>query len=182
MFTTVKTTAVAAITALSLAVTAAAPAEALGRNERNFLKGVAAAVIVGAIINDAQARDRAPAPQPVYRPRPQPQPTYRPHPQPDPYYRPHHDRDRHPASGRVIGSSNSIHATAAAQSFNNYPVSQRRAIQNRLRAFGYYSGRIDGAFGPGTYRAVLAYARDSGGERQLESRAGSFGIYDSLIY
>ena len=150
---------------------------------RNFLKGVAAAVIVGALINESQARTPAPAPQPVYRPRPVPQPDhYRPHPQPDPYYRPHHDRDRHPAGGRVIGSTNSVHATIAAQTFNSYPASQRRAIQSRLRSFGYYTGRIDGSFGPGTYRAVLAYARDSGGERQLASQAGSFGIYDSLIY
>ena len=59
---------------------------------------------------------------------------------------------------------------------------QRRAIQSRLRAFGYYNGRLDGAFGPGTYRAVVAYARDSGGERQLQTQAGAFGIYDSLIY
>ena len=182
MFTTVKTTAIATLTALSLAVTAAAPAEALGRNERNFLKGVAAAVIVGALINDAQGRTPAPAPQPVYRPRPQPDPFYRPQPQPDPYYRPHQDRDRHPAGGRVIGSSNAVHSSIAAQAFNSYSAPQRRAIQSRLRGFGYYNGRVDGAFGPGTYRAVLAYARDSGGEGQLQSSAGSFGIYDSLIY
>ncbi|MFN4155429.1 MAG: peptidoglycan-binding domain-containing protein [Paracoccaceae bacterium] len=191
MFTSFKTAAITTVTALSIAVTAAAPAEALGKNERNFLKGVAAAVIVGALINDAQAR--APQPQPVYRPQPQPQPVYRPQPQPQPQYRPypyeqpqHHARprqDHHQStSGRVIGANNSVHATIAAQSFNSYSAAQRRAIQSRLRAFGYYNGGIDAAFGPGTYRAVVAYARDTGGEHQLQTRAGSFGVYDSLIY
>lgn len=183
MFKSVKTAAVATVTALSIALTAAAPAQALGKNERNFLKGVAAAVIVGALINDANARAPQPQPQPVYRPHPQPQPGYRPHPQPQPDYgyRPRHD-DRHHTSGRVIGSSNSVHATIAAQSFNSYSAAQRRAIQSRLRAFGYYNGGLDASFGPGTYRAVVAYARDTGGERQLQSRAGSFGVYDSLLY
>ncbi|MFN3721864.1 MAG: peptidoglycan-binding protein [Paracoccaceae bacterium] len=193
MFKTARTSVIAAVTALSLAVTAAAPAQALGKNERNFIKGVAAAVIVGALINEAQARAPRPQPQPVYRPHPQPQPTYRPHPQPQPTYRPHPQpqphgqyrprQDHHQStSGRVIGSNNSVHATIAGQTFNNYSASQRRAIQSRLRAFGYYTGGIDGAFGPGTYRAVVAYARDSGGERQLQTRAGTFGVYDSLIY
>ena len=172
MLPTFKSAAIATVTALSVAITAAAPAQALGKNERNFLKGVAATVIIGALINDARARTPAPQPQPVYRPHPQPQPTYRPAPQYDP----------HPAGGRVIGSSTSVHATLAAQTFNTYSPAQRRAIQTRLRAFGYYTGGIDGAFGPATYRAVLAYARDSGGEAQLQSRAGTFGVYDSLIY
>ncbi|MDO8882336.1 MAG: peptidoglycan-binding domain-containing protein [Pseudotabrizicola sp.] len=181
MFKTAKTAAITAVTALSIAITAAAPAHALGKNERNFLKGVAATVIIGALINDAQARQ--PQPQPVYRPQPQPQPQYRPHPQPQPqhHYRPRQDH-HHSTSGRVIGSNASVHSTIAAQSFNSYSVAQRRAIQSRLRAFGYYNGGIDAAFGPGTYNAVVAYARDSGGERQLQTRAGTFGIYDSLIY
>jgi hypothetical protein len=172
MLPTFKSAAIATVTALSVAITAAAPAQALGKNERNFLKGVAATVIIGALINDARARTPAPQPQPVYRPHPQPQPTYRPAPHYDP----------HPAGGRVIGSSTSVHTTLAAQTFNTYSPAQRRAIQTRLRAFGYYTGGIDGAFGPATYRAVLAYARDSGGEAQLQSRAGNFGVYDSLIY
>ncbi|MFN4130948.1 MAG: peptidoglycan-binding domain-containing protein, partial [Paracoccaceae bacterium] len=169
MFTSFKTAAIATVTALSIAVTAAAPAQALGKNERNFIKGVAAAVIVGALINEAQARAQQPQPQPVYRPQPQPQPVYRPQPQPQPqyrpipqpqpqkYYRPRQDHHQS-TSGRVIGSNNSVHATVAAQSFNSYSAAERRAIQTRLRAFGYYTGGIDAAFGPGTYRAVVAYA------------------------
>ena len=182
MFRTAKTTAIATVTALSIALTAAAPAQALGKNERNFIKGVAAAVIVGALINEAQARAPQPQPQPVYRPQPQPQPHYRPEPhKPQHHYRPRQEH-HHSTSGRVIGSNTSVHATVAAQSFNSYSAAERRAIQNRLRAFGYYTGGIDAAFGPGTYRAVVAYARDTGGERQLQSRAGAYGVYDSLIY
>lgn len=183
MFKNAKTAAIATVTALSIAVTAAAPAQALGKNERNFLKGVAATVIIGTLLNEAQARAPRAQPQPVYRPQPQPQPQYRPYPQHQPQ---HHVRPRQDhyqsTSGRVIGSNNSVHATIAAQSFNSYSVAQRRAIQTRLRAFGYYTGGIDATFGPGTYRAVVAYARDSGGENQLQTRAGSFGVYDSLIY
>ncbi|MCU0899652.1 MAG: peptidoglycan-binding protein [Cypionkella sp.] len=172
MLPNLKTAALAAVTALSVAVTTAAPAQALGKNERNFLKGVAAAVIVGALIDNAQARQVAPQPQPVYRPQPQ--------------HQPHYDRQRydhhHSTSGRVIGSNSSVHATVAAQTFNTYSAAQRRTIQSRLRSFGYYTGGVDGAFGPGTYRAVVAYARDTGGERQLQTRAGTFGVYDSLLY
>lgn len=182
MFRTAKTTAIATVTALSIALTAAAPAQALGKNERNFIKGVAAAVIVGALINEAQARTPQPQPQPVYRPAPQPQPVYRPAPQQPPHhYRPRQDHHQS-TSGRVIGSNTSVHATVAAQSFNSYSAAERRAIQSRLRAFGYYTGAVDAAFGPATYRAVVAYARDTGGERQLQNRAGAFGVYDSLIY
>lgn len=164
MLPNLKTSAIAAVTALSLALTAAAPAQALGKNERNFLKGVAAALIVGAIVNDAQGRT-VPAPQPDYDHQPR--------------YDHRYDDRRH--GGRVVGSHNSVYATVAAQTFNSYSHHERRAIQSRLRAYGYYSGAVDGAFGPATYRAIVAYARDSGGERQLQTRAGSYGLYDSLI-
>ncbi len=169
-----KSTALAAVTALSVVLTTVAPAQALGKNERNFLKGVAAAVIVGALINDARART-VPAPQP------KPQPQYRPRPYQDDY-RPRPQYEEHRSSGRVIGSNQSVHTTIAAQAFNSYSVAQRRSIQTRLRSFGYYTGGIDGAFGPGTYRAVQAYARDSGGAAQLQTRAGTYGVFDSLIY
>lgn len=193
MFKSVKTAAITTVTALSLAVTAAAPAQALGKNERNFLKGVAATVIVGALLNEARAQSPQAQPQQVFRPQPQPQQHYRPHHPQDQHYRPHkphqqhsyrpHRNDHyHSTSGRVIGSNTSVHSTIAGQAFNSYSTAERRAIQSRLRAFGYYTGGIDGAFGPGTYRAVVAYARDTGGERQLQSRAGTFGIYDGLIY
>ncbi|MCF8485773.1 MAG: peptidoglycan-binding protein [Rhodobacteraceae bacterium] len=183
-FSVAKNTAIAAVTALSLALTAAAPAHALGKNERNFLKGVAATLIIGAIINDAQARSRpalAPQPQPHYGNRGH-RNEYR-----NDYRNEYRDeyrderRNEHRTTGRVIGTSTSIYATHAAQTFGRYSGNERRAIQRSLRAYGYYNGGIDGAFGPGTYNAVLAYARDTGGAHQVNSQAGSFGIYDSLI-
>lgn len=170
-FASAKTSAIATVTALSLALTAAAPAHALGKNERNFLKGVAATLIIGAIINDANARTQ-PAPAP------QPQPGYGHRPR----YDNHGHRNEHRTTGRVIGTSGSVYSTPAAQAFGRYSAAERRAIQRSLRAYGYYSGSIDGAFGPGTYNAVLAYARDTGGAHQIKSQAGSFGLYDSLIY
>ncbi len=188
MLPQIKSTAIAGLAALSLSLGAAAPAQALGKNERNFLKGVVATVIVGAILNDANKRAVA-APQPRYEPQYEPQyePRYEPQYTP-PRYEPQYEPRREPRyeprrdTGRVVGSSGSVNSTVAAQTFNSYSPAQRRAIQTRLRGYGYYTGGIDGAFGPGTYRAVTAYARDSGGANQLQNRAGAYGVYDGLIY
>ena len=35
-------------------------------------------------------------------------------------------------------------------------------LQKRLQALGYYSGEIDGQFGPGTRDAVVAFQRNNG--------------------
>ena len=52
-----KTAAITLVTALTLAVTSAAPAAAWGQREQDVLKGAAGALILKAIIDDAQ-RDR----------------------------------------------------------------------------------------------------------------------------
>jgi hypothetical protein len=57
-----------------------------------------------------------------------------------------------------------------------------KAIQRNLRAWGYYRGGIDGAFGPGTYNAVAAYARDEGASASLKSTSGAYGVYDGLLF
>lgn len=75
----------------------------------------------------------------------------------------------------------SIYSTPAARAFNSYSLSERKAIQRQLRAWGYYRGGIDGAFGPGTYNAVVAYARDAGAAGNLASTGGAYAIYDGLI-
>ena len=178
MLPKVTTAAIAGITALSLALGSAAPAQALGKNERNFLKGVAAALIVTTLLNQ-QRGHAAPAPLPR-------QPVHAPPPRQDwSHNAPHHyDPPRHTRpTGSVIGAPNhqSIHASHAARSFNSYAPSERRAIQSRLRAFGYYHGAIDGVFGPATLRAIQAYARDTGGESQLATIAGSYGVLDGLL-
>lgn len=166
-----KSKTIAAATALSLMLGAAAPAQALGRNERNFLKGVAAALIVGAIVNEGRkSRARAqPAPQPVYR-----QPTYR-----QPTYEP-------PVkTGRIIGKSSDygsgVNDTTAARVFNSYTRPERVAIQRELARFGYYNGTLDGAFGPRTHQAVYEFARTAGKQEALNSTSGAFGVYNALL-
>ena len=74
----------------------------------------------------------------------------------------------------------SIYGTPAARAFQNYSLSERKAIQRNLRAWGYYRGGIDGSFGPGTYNAVVAYARDEGAS--LRNTASAYGVYDGMIY
>lgn len=179
MLPTFKSKVIASVTALALATTAAAPAQALGKNERNFLKGVAAAAIVGLIINESQKSRRA-QPQVVYRD-PAPQvtrsaassydaPTYRAPVQ----------------QGRIIGSTNSgygsgLDQTPASRVFNSYTAQERRDIQRQLARFGYYDGSIDGAFGPRTHQAVYEFARAGNKTEALNSTSGAFAVYDALL-
>ena len=156
MLPAVKNTVIAVVTAFALAVSAAAPAQALGKNERNFLAGVAAALVIDGFIDRERDRRRAAAPRYV-----QPQPVYQQRPA---YHQP------------------SVYNTVAAQAFNSYSRSERLAIQRQLSRQGYYRSGIDGSFGPGTYNAVAAYARDIGATRQLASRDGVYGIYVGLLY
>jgi Putative peptidoglycan binding domain len=160
MLPSFKNFTIAAIAAATIATTTVVPADALGRNERNFLKGVAATVIVGAIINDARR-------QPVQRRVVVEEPRQY-YVQPERVYQ------------REVRSS--IYHTPAAQAFNSYSRSERLAIQRRLASYGYYRSGIDGAFGPGTYNAVVAYARDTGIEGNLGSSRTAYGVYDALIY
>lgn len=185
MLLTSKTIAFA--TALSLTLGAAVPAHAWGRNEQNFLKGVAAALIVGAIVHEGQKSRRAPqpAPQRVYR-----QPTYQ-----EPTYqepRRHERRYQEPRyqeperkQGRVIGQTSNygsgVNDTTAARVFNSYSRNERLAIQRQLARYGYYTGTLDGSFGPRTHQAVYEYARASGNNEALGSSSGAYRVYDALL-
>lgn len=151
MLPNVRTTATAALAALAVAVTAA-PALAWGKKEQGFVAGVATAIIIDELIENNRARRAAP---PVYAPAPA-------YVEPRTHYR------------------SSVYSTTAAQAFNSYSRGERKAIQRRLRAAGYYHGGIDGAFGPGTYNAVTAYARDSG--ISLRGTGSAYSVYDSLLY
>lgn len=162
MLPTFKNLTLAAIAAATIATSSVAPADALGKNERNFLKGVAAAAIVGAIINDANKGPRVQRQVVVQEPR-------RVYAEPERVY-----------VQREVRSS--IYQTPAAQAFNSYSRSERMTIQRRLQGYGYYRSGIDGVFGPGTYAAVTAYARDTGIEGNLASSRTAFGVYDALIY
>jgi len=157
--------ALAALTMMT-ATTATTTVAMAGERERDFLKGVAATVIVGAIVNDIKQKSRAQAqrryvePQRYY----QPQPVYA-----EP--RRHVERTYQP----------SIYNIPAAQTFNNYSPRDKRAIQQELARFGYYRGSIDGIWGPGTHRAVQAYARDTGYSGGIGSQSGAYSFYDGLL-
>lgn len=161
----IRTATTAAIAALALAATAAAPVHA-GQRERDFLKGVAATVIVGTVLQSMNNRAYArPAPQPRYV-APQPQ-----------YYQP----PREPAYF-VPPVQQGLSTSAAAQAFKSYSMTERRAIQRELARAGYYYGAIDGLYGPATFRAVQAYAADRDLNGRIDSASGAYTVYDSLIY
>ncbi len=168
MLPKLHTAVVTTVTALSIALGAAAPAAAWGQREQDTLKGAVGALVLKAIIDDAR-RDRAPvyhqAPAPVYRADPVPERSYYGH-----------------SHVKPVHQAQSIYRTPLAQAFNSYSRAERRLIQRRLAQWGYYRGGVDGSFGPGTYSAVVAYARDEGQGRNIGSTAGAFGVYDGLIY
>lgn len=154
----VKTAAISALAATSIFMGSFAPAHAFGDRERAFLQGVATAVIVDKLISQPRRQ------QPVYV---APPVTFVPQ---EPVYQP---RPTH---------TTSIYQTPAARAFNSYSRAERVAIQRRLAAMGYYRSGIDGSFGPGTYNAVTAYARDAGQGASLRGTNTAFGVYDGLIY
>jgi hypothetical protein len=150
-FASAKTSLIAGLTALSIAAIPATPALAWGDKEQGFVAGVATAVIIDEILkNNRKAR--------LYDKGQTPVPTYV---EPRPVY-------------------SSIYSTPAARAFQSYSASERKAIQRNLRAWGYYRGGIDGSFGPGTYNAITAYARDEG--ISLSTTAKAYGAYDGLLF
>ncbi|MFM2356398.1 MAG: hypothetical protein RLZZ528_2134 [Pseudomonadota bacterium] len=168
MLLSLRNTAIAAVSALSIAAIPAAPAHAWGKNEQNFLKGVLATVAVGALIASSrkQAQAQPTRSQPVHT---QPAPT-----QPVRY------QPQQPVYAPTIPSN--IYSTPAAVAFKSYSTTQRLAIQRRLASLGYYRSGIDGQFGPGTFAAISAYARDHGQTDRLASVGQAFAVYDGLIY
>lgn len=167
--------AMTAVVALSLALPAE-PALALGKNERNVLKGIAGTLLLGAIIQDANRRGHRPQPQP-YPVRPYPQP----YPQPV-YPQPYPVQPVYPRPQPQPGWQQSIYSTPTAQAFRAYGSRDRVRLQQHLAARGYYRGGIDGAFGPGTYNAIVAYANDRGEGRLLGSVAGVYQVLGTLSY
>jgi hypothetical protein len=154
---TARTFGSALLAAAAIAAAPATPAKAWGDREQGFVSGVAAALIIDEILKQSRkAREVRIAP-PVYFVDPTP---VRPAP--------------------VVTTS--IYRTPAARAFQSYTPGQRKAIQRQLRAWGYYRGGIDGAFGPGTYNAVLGYAADEGLAARLKTTQATFGVYDSLLY
>ena len=147
-----RKTLIAALTAASIAAVPAAPALAWGEKEQGFVAGVVTTVIIDEILKQNRKAREA---------RRAPEVIY---------------------VERPVHSSTSIYATPAARAFQSYSLSERKAIQRQLRAWGYYRGGIDGAFGPGTYNAVVAYARDEGATGSLSSTGGAYAVYDGLLF
>ncbi len=156
-FATAKTTLVAGLAALSIVALPTTPAQAWGDKEQGFVAGVATAVIVDELLKNnrkARAYDRGQTAAPVYA---EPRTVY--------------------VEPR---RSVSLYSTPAARAFQSYSLSERKAIQRNLRAWGYYRGGIDGSFGPGTYNAITTYASDEG--VSLSTTAKAYGAYDGLLY
>ena len=136
-----RKSAIAATAALSLAAASATPVHALGKNEKNFLLGAGAALLIGSIYMNNKNRTQT---QQAYR-----TPSY---------------------------------SSSAARAFNSYSATERRQIQSKLKAYGYYRGTVDGSFGPQTQQAVAGYAGATLGTAKLSSMNGAFEVYDSLLY
>ncbi len=165
MLLPVKTTALAALTALAVGFTPASPALAWGDKEQGVLAGILGTIAIQGLIRETGPSHR---PAPVYRDPPR-QPVYQQPVYEEPaYYQPR--------------ATTSIYRTPAAKAFQSYSTSERRLIQRRLASYGYYRGGIDGSFGPGTYSAITAYASDQGETSALRSTSGAFGVYDGLIF
>jgi len=154
---TLKSTAIASVLAIALAVPAA-PALAWGQREQDVLKGVIGTLAVTALIKEIS--------------KPQPKVVYG----GTKSYSGAHYVYQQPAR-----SPDDIYSSAAAQAFNSYSYSQRLEIQRDLRRLGYYNGAIDATFGPLTFRATAAYARATGNIERLATRNGAFGVYDTLV-
>jgi hypothetical protein len=161
-----RTSATAALTALSLALALPAPAHAWGERQQNTLAALVAAGLIGTLIyqNSRQRQYAAPvtrAPAPQY-------PASR------------TSRYQEPVA---YGSApiSGVSATPAARAFNSYTPAQRRAIQSRLSEAGYYHGGIDGTFGPKTYQAIMAIAGDTSGTGQLTTMSGALEFYDAIL-
>ena len=139
--------------AAALAAAPVAPAHAWGEKEQNALLGLAVAGTLGALY--LKSRQAQPAPAPVYTPAPAP---------------------------TMSSSGGSIYATPVAAAFNSYTYPERQRIQNRLKGWGYYTGGVDAAFGPGTYSAIASYARDGNETQRLATTAGAYALLDGLLF
>jgi hypothetical protein len=158
---TIKRSVISGTVALALLGTSVAPALAWGQREQDFTKGALSVLLLGAIVNDARQHRAQEVHPRVYYPI-ETRPVYH-----TPVYQ---------------APVQSYYATPAAQAFQSYTAGERRQIQAALANYGYYFGYVDGSFGPSTYRAITAFARESGQLAMLETRGGAYGLLDSLIY
>jgi len=171
MLLNLKTTATAAVAAFAIATSVAAPADAFGRNERKFFQGVAAAVIVGAVINEVtraqRKRAQAAPPEPALQPAPEPQ--YVQPQRTDGYYDGRYNDRRNARRDPRWAPENRTYGTPN----DNYDTQpQYRAPVQR--------GRIIGADNSGSY-ARSNYDRNSGSDSGL-SQTPAAQAFNSYSY
>ena len=148
-----RKTAAAALTALTLfAVAAPQPAAAWGQREQDALVGVIAGIALHKFVLTPNKKRPI-----VVVPQ---QPVYAP-------YQPTYIN---------------IYVTPCGLAFNSYSINERKRIQSTLTSYGYYHSSIDGAFGPGTYSAVNAYAAATGKTSLLSTSSGAYTLYDGLLF
>lgn len=153
MFANTKRNLIAGATALAVLAAGSTPALAWGKNEQQFLSGVAATILFQEMMRDIKRSQR-----PVYR-----APVYQ-------------------APVRYEPAPVSVYGTPVGQAFNAYSDNEQRRIQSTLSAYGYYNGAIDGSFGPGTYNALAMYASRTNKTAMLSTRSGAFGLLDGLLF
>ena len=158
MFANTKRTLIAGVTAIAVLASGVTPALAWGKNEQQFLAGVATTLLLGQMIKNSSRANR-------------------PQTAPQPHYQPYQERPV-----RYEPQSVSIYGTPIGMAFGSYSDNEQRRIQSTLTAYGYYYGNIDGSFGPGTYNAITAYANRTGKAADLNSRAGAYGVLDGLLF
>ena len=61
--------------------------------------------------------------------------------------------------GLTCKSPNYSNRTAINHSFRNESLKRRRQIQHALKRLNYYTSSVDAQYGPGTERAIIAYAK-----------------------
>jgi hypothetical protein len=163
--THLRRAAISCVTVLAIALPSA-PAFAFNQREQDVIKGILGTLVIQGLIKhqaqqQVQKTEQIQPPAPIYSSRQQV------------YHEPR--RSYHPQRASVF-------RTPAATAFASYSASERRMIQRRLSRLGYYLGGIDGAFGPGTYSAITAYASDQGFDSSLGNPRTAYTVYDSLIF
>lgn len=152
MMSNTKRNLIAGVTAMAVLAAGTSPALAWGKNERNFLAGIAATLLFQEMLRQSN-RSQPVVTAPVVR---------------DP--------------ARYDPAPVSVYGTPVAQAFNLYSDSEQRRIQSSLSAYGYYRGTIDGSFGPGTYNALALYASRTNRTPLMETRTGAFTLMDDLLF
>jgi hypothetical protein len=175
-----KSKTIAAATVLSLTLGAAVPAHAWGRNEQNALKAIAAALVVGALVHQAQknkSREPQPAPKPVYR-----QPAVK----PPVYQRPsHHDRRNSTwdQDWRDQDARNVYRYEQAPDQSYQTPMHQTPAYQQPQLQTGRVIGQTS-AYGSGVNDTTAARVFNSYSPYQrvaIQRRLAEFGYYNGTL-